>query len=65
MSVRNDGIDLALGAQAQVQGQVADRPLILHVERQDVGRRLAAGAEVVDFVVAVRCPDRSGPSPSW
>ena len=53
MSVRNDGIDLPLGPDAQVQGQPVHGPLVLHVQRPDVGLGRPAGSEVVHFVVAV------------
>ena len=45
---------LVLGPQAEVQREpVADRPLVLHVERVDVGAGRAAHAAIVDLVVAV------------
>ncbi len=49
---------LALGAEAHVDRQPVERPLILHVQRVDVRRRRAARAEVVHLVVAVRAAIR-------
>ena len=49
----NAGIFSLFESDAEVERQIARRPLILHVEVGDVALRLAERAEVVDFVIAV------------
>ena len=61
MSVRNDGIVSRSVRRPRFSVRFVDRPLVLHVERPDVGGRLAARAEVVHLVVAVRAAIRSMP----